>query len=186
MQEESVRSRLPSWLRRAFFGFLGVIYPKADWAPWFLRAKTTFQELAQDTDAAFFQSLSRLDDGLRNRLRSTRFRRELQAYHGIEVLRDHLTEAPTEDPLPRVQYADMKMFLAGDMLTKVDRASMANSLEVRVPILHHKFLDWAFGVRSRLKLKDREGTYILKTALEPYVPRDILYRPKPLMHLVPV
>ena len=178
MQEERVRGLLPAWLRRPIFGFLATVYPKADWAPRFLRAKTTFQELAQNSEEAFFQSLSQLNDGLRNRLYSDRFRSELQAYHGIEVLRGHMRAAPTEDSLSKVQYADMKMYLPGDILTKVDRASMANSLEVRVPMLDHRFLGWAFGVPSELKLKNREGKHILKTALEPHVPKEILYRPK--------
>ena len=89
-----------------------------------------------------------------------------------------MRNAQTDDPLSAIQYADMKTYLPGDILTKVDRASMAHSLEVRVPLLDHPFLEWAATLPSDLKLKGGEGKYILKKSLEPYVPWDVMYRPK--------
>ena len=84
----------------------------------------------------------------------------------------------SKDPLSQVQYADFKTYLPGDILTKVDRASMASSLEVRVPLLDHTLVEWAARLPSHLKLHGREGKYIFKTALEPHVSKKILYRPK--------
>jgi asparagine synthase (glutamine-hydrolysing) len=75
------------------------------------------------------------------------FRNELQGYGALEVLRRHAARAPTDHPLSLVQYLDMKTYLAGDILTKVDRASMAHALEVRVPILDHKLVEWISGCR---------------------------------------
>jgi asparagine synthase (glutamine-hydrolysing) len=72
----------------------------------------------------------------------------------------------------------MKTYLAGDILTKVDRASMAHSLEVRVPLLDHTFVEWVSGLAPRQKLRGQEGKYIFKKSLEPHLPRDVLYRPK--------
>jgi asparagine synthase (glutamine-hydrolysing) len=72
----------------------------------------------------------------------------------------------------------MKTYLPGDILTKVDRASMAHSLEVRVPILDHELVEWLSGLPPEMKLKGRQGKYVLKKAMEPYLPDDILYRPK--------
>ncbi|MEM9058653.1 MAG: asparagine synthase-related protein, partial [Pseudomonadota bacterium] len=109
---------------------------------------------------------------------SPSFRRELQGYEAVEVLRDHALGAPTDDPLSLVQYLDFKTYLPGDILTKVDRASMAHSLEVRVPLLDHTFVDWVSGLAPTLKLRGREGKFIFKKALEPVLPHDILYRPK--------
>lgn len=82
------------------------------------------------------------------------------------------------DALAQAQYADIKTYLPGDILTKVDRVSMASSLEVRVPMLDHLFVEWAAGLPSTLKLRGGEGKYILKRALEPHVPSQNLYRAK--------
>jgi asparagine synthase (glutamine-hydrolysing) len=119
-----------------------------------------------------------LNDETRSRLFSPRLKHALQGYHAKEQLARHFAAAPTDDPLSRVQYADIKTYLPGDILTKVDRASMANSLEVRAPFLDHRFVEWTATLPSALKLHHGEGKYVLKRSLEPLLPRDILYRTK--------
>jgi asparagine synthase (glutamine-hydrolysing) len=176
--EERVRRVVPARLRRPFFGIAGAVYPKLDWAPRPLRAKATLEELARDTTEAYFSSVSICGTELRRRLFSPSLARELQGYDGVEVLRSHMRRCGSEDPLSQVQYADFKTYLPGDILTKVDRASMANSLEARVPLLDHTLVEWAAGLPSHFKLHGREGKQIFKTALEPYVAKEILYRPK--------
>jgi asparagine synthase (glutamine-hydrolysing) len=176
--EERVRRVMPAGLRRPFFGALGAIYPKLDWAPRPLRAKAVLAELAQDAGAAYFSSVSVCGDELRQQLFSPRLKRELQGYHAGEVLRAHMRHCDSEDPLSQVQYADLKTYLPGDILTKVDRASMASSLEVRVPYLDHTLVEWAARLPSSLKLSGWEGKRVLKSALEAHVPKRILYRPK--------
>src|SRR5262249_1702997 len=86
--------------------------------------------------------------------------------------------APVEDPLSLVQYLDMKTYLAGDILTKVDRASMAHALEVREPLLDHPMVEWVSGLPAGVKLNGAEGKYLFKKALRNYLPPEILYRPK--------
>jgi asparagine synthase (glutamine-hydrolysing) len=176
--EERVRSALPPALRAPVFGLLGDIYPKADWAPRVLRAKSTLEALARNSVEGYFHSVSVMGDGQRQKLASDAFRRELQGYRAIEVLRRHAERAPKGEPLSLVQYLDMKTYLVGDILTKVDRASMAHSLEVRVPLLDHPLMEWLSGLPPDLKLRGREGKYLFKRALEPYLPHEILYRPK--------
>ena len=176
--EERLRSALPLRVRRPLFGALGRAYPKLDWAPRVLRAKSTFQALARDTVEGYFHSVSVLNDGMRERLFSPAFRRELQDYRAVEVLRRHARRAPTDHPLSLVQYLDMKTYLVGDILTKVDRASMAHALEVRVPILDQELVEWLSSLPPDLKLRGTEGKYLFKRALGPYLPDDILYRPK--------
>ena len=168
--EERVRRVVPQGLRGPLFGALGALYPKLDWAPRPLRAKATLEELARDTDEAYFASVSVCSDELRRRLFSPALTAELQGYNAVEVLKEHMAQCGSEDPLSRVQYADFKTYLPGDILTKVDRASMASSLEVRVPLLDHTLVEWAAGLPSQLKLRGREGKYVFKSALEPYVP----------------
>lgn len=178
MYEEQLRSRLPIGIRRPLFGLLGRLYPKADWAPRFLRAKATFEALARDSIEGYFHSVSIMDDKMRQRLFSPSFKRDLQDYQAVEILRDHANKSPTQDPLSIVQYLDMKTYLVGDILTKVDRASMAHSLEVRVPLLDHKLVEWVSGLPASLKLHHHEGKYIFKKALEDYLPKEVLYRNK--------
>jgi asparagine synthase (glutamine-hydrolysing) len=175
--EERMRGLVPSFVRQPLFGLLGRVYPKADWAPKVLRAKSTFEALARDSIEGYFHSVSILGDSLRRALFRDGFRKSLGGYGAIEVLRRHAANAP-DHPLSRVQYLDLKTYLVGDILTKVDRASMAHSLEVRVPILDHELVEWAATLPPSMKLRGREGKFILKRSLESYLPRDVLYRPK--------
>jgi asparagine synthase (glutamine-hydrolysing) len=176
--EERVRRRLPQILRGPLFGFLGRAYPKADWAPKILRAKTTFQALARDSLAGYFHSVSVMPDALRRSLYSPSFRRSLDGYEAIDVLRAHASRTAGYDPLSRAQYLDFKTYLPGDILVKVDRASMAHALEVRAPLLDHELVEWAAGLAPALRFANGEPKYIFKRAMEPFVSKDILYRPK--------
>ncbi len=97
--EERMRSAMPLMLRRPLFGALGRLYPKADWAPKVFRAKTTFEALARDTVEGYFHGVSLLSDAQRKQLFSPAFKRELQGYQAVEVLRRHAAVAPTDDPL---------------------------------------------------------------------------------------
>jgi asparagine synthase (glutamine-hydrolysing) len=176
--EERVRSLLPLAVRRPLFGLLGRVYPKLDWAPKVVRAKSTLQALARDSVEGYFHSVSIMGDPLRERLYSQSFKRDLGGHAAVDVLRAHAAQAPTDDPLSLVQYLDFKTYLVGDICTKVDRASMAHALEVRSPFLDYELVEWLSSLPPGLKLHGREGKYLLKTAMEPYLPGDIMYRPK--------
>jgi asparagine synthase (glutamine-hydrolysing) len=177
MAEEQLRMRLPLGLRRALFGPLGTLYPKADWAPRFLRAKTTFQSLARDSVAAWFHSVSRMSDKQRQTLFSPALKADLGDYNAVQVLREHASRAPSDHPLSLVQYLDLKTFLVS-ILHKVDRASMAHSLEVRVPLLDHELVEWMSGLKPEWKLAGGDGKHLFKRSLKPYLPEEIMYRPK--------
>jgi len=77
-----------------------------------------------------------------------------------------------------VQYLDLKTYLVGDINTKVDRASMAHSLEVREPLMDHVLVEWLAALPTDLKVRGTEGKYLLKKAMESKLPREVLYRPK--------
>jgi asparagine synthase (glutamine-hydrolysing) len=176
--EERLRSALPLRLRRPAFGLLGRIYPKADWAPRVFRAKTTFQALARTSVEAYFHSVSLLTDEMRSRLYSNGFKARLGGYSGAEVFKRHAARAGTDDAFALVQYLDLKTYLVGDINTKVDRASMAHSLEVREPLMDHPLVEWLATLPSALKVRGQEGKILLKRAMEPFVPREVMYRPK--------
>jgi len=178
MAEERLRRALPLSVRRPVFGALGRAYPKADWAPRPLRAKSTFEALGRDAVGAYFHGVSILRDGVRGRLFSPAFRAELGGYNAVDVFRRHAQGAMTDDPLAMIQYLDLKTYLVGDINTKVDRASMANSMEVREPLLDHPLVEWLATLPSSLKVNGQEGKWLLKKAMEPRLPHDVLYRPK--------
>ena len=175
---ERVRQMMPDALRRPLFGLMGSLYPKADWAPRIFRAKTTFQELSLDAPDAYFNAISATGDDQRNKLYSSGFKQTLQGYSSREILRPFFAEVSELDAVSQAQYADIHTYLSGKILVKVDRASMANSLEVRAPLLDHELAEWIAGLDPDLKLRDGIGKYIFKKALEPYLSKDILYRPK--------
>lgn len=176
--EQRLRDKIPGSIRKPIFGGLANVYPKADWAPKPLRAKTTLQSLAMSPVEAYANTMSKLRLDERHQLFSADYRRRLSGYTGSEIMKQHANNAPTNDPLKLIQYLDMKTWLPGDILTKVDRASMAHSLEVRAPLLDHVFVEWAFSINSSDNIRGTEGKYAFKKALEPYVDSNILYRPK--------
>jgi asparagine synthase (glutamine-hydrolysing) len=104
------------------------------------------------------------------------------------VLLRYFANAPARDPVSELLYVDTKTYMVGDILTKVDRMSMLNSLEVRVPMLDHKFVEWVTGLPPEWKLRGSTQKYILRKLAERIgVPLEALNRPKqgfalPLVH----
>ena len=178
LMEERMRSTMPLGLRRPLFGTLGKLYPKADWAPRVFRAKTTFEALARDSVEAYFHTMSLTREPFRSQLYSNAFKAELAGFNAREVFARHAANADTEDPLALIQYIDTHTYLVGDINTKVDRASMAHSLEVREPLMDHELVEWLGTLPSSLKMRGGESKYLLKKAMEPQLPNEVLYRPK--------
>ena len=178
MMEEKMRASLPAGVRKPVFGLLGRLYPKADWAPRVFRAKTTFEGMARNSVEAYFHSMSLIRQPMRSRLYSAQLKSQLGGYSALDVFKRHARRANTDDPLALIQYIDTHTYLVGDINTKVDRASMAHSLEVREPLMDHELVQWVATLPSSLKLKGAEGKYLLKKAMEPHLPNDVLYRPK--------
>jgi asparagine synthase (glutamine-hydrolysing) len=178
MREDRLRSYMPSSARRAIFGPLGSWYPKLGWAPRVFRAKSTFQSLARGPIDGYFHGMSCCPPDLKNQLLSEDVRKKMGGYDSAEVMRYHYDRADTTDHLSRIQYVDMKTYLVDDILVKVDRASMANSLEVRCPLLDHKLMELIAQMPSGLKLNNGRGKYIFKKSLEKVLPADILNRAK--------
>jgi asparagine synthase (glutamine-hydrolysing) len=177
-RENLIRGWLPQGVRQPVFGALASLYPKADWAPRIFRGKATFQNLARCPIAAYFRSVSGCPPELKRGLLHADVRSHLGSYDSLDVLREYYDNADTDDLLSKVQYVDIKTYLADDILAKVDRASMAVSLEVRAPILDHKFMELAARIPSSLKLRGMEGKHIFKKALGSRLPESILYRKK--------
>lgn len=173
--ENRVRAMIPV---KPLFGALAAIYPKADWLPQPLRAKATLRNLSLDPAQAYFNSVYGATAGLRDVLLGGDIRAQLGDYDPFEVFAEHYNKPLTDDSLARAQYADIKLYLADDILTKVDRASMAVSLEVRCPLLDQRLMELAARMPSSLKLKGGKGKYIFKRTVSQLLPPEILNRRK--------
>ncbi|MEO5333513.1 MAG: amidotransferase 1, exosortase A system-associated [Magnetococcus sp. YQC-5] len=177
LAEEQVRTRFSPGLRQLVFGTLGRYYPKLDWAPRWLRARSTLQSLARDWVGACFQGVSILPDDVRKQMFSPAMHRDLQGFRAEETFRRYAQTAP-DHPLSRLQYIDFKSFLAGRVLVKADRASMAHGLEVRAPLLDYQLVEWLATLPPEFKLEHGVGKALFKQAMRPWLPNDLLDRPK--------
>ncbi len=176
--EDRIRGLIPHAIRGPLFGALGAVYPKADWAPRPLRARTTLLSLAMDSSQAYANALSVTPPGIRNALYTPDFRRERGDYRAEQTLLDLMQGAPARSGLDRAQYADLKFWLPGDILTKVDRASMAVSLEAREPLLDHRLIEFAASLPEKMRVHGGQGKWLLKRTMRRYLPDAILFRQK--------
>jgi len=176
MTEQMLRGRLGSGGARAMGGIAGLFRSLAGGRV--AAAAETLRSAGDDPVTSYLRTIGTLDRAGRHSLYSRAMRSSLQGYDAAQVLQSVFDEAPADDHLSRLQYLDYKTYLPGDILTKVDRTSMAVALEARVPIIDHEFVEWASGIEPAMRLKGREGKYIFKKALEPHLPQDVLYRSK--------
>ncbi|MGB3165896.1 MAG: XrtA/PEP-CTERM system amidotransferase [Alteraurantiacibacter sp.] len=176
--EERVRRLIPSTVRERVLAPLGDAFPKLDWAPRPFRAKSTLQSLGGSGAQGYAQALAVVPPEIRRGLYSPELARQVSDYRGEAPLEALMRDAPARSGLDAAQYADLKFWLPGDILTKVDRTSMAVSLEAREPLLDHRLVEFAAGLPDGLRVKRGQGKWLLKHAMERYLPEDILYRPK--------
>lgn len=177
-QEERLRGFIPAALRRSLLGPLARVWPQLDWAPRPLRARATLASLARDGATAYAEAVGVTAPIQRARLFNDAARTALGDHRGEARYWQAMAEAPAREPLDRAQYADLKIWLPGDILTKTDRMSMAVSLEVREPLLDYRLVEFAASLPASMRVSGGQGKAIIKRAMEPYLPREILYRPK--------
>lgn len=176
--EERLRALAPRSVRRAVFGPAGALYPKLDWVVRPLRFKTTFQALGESRPEGYARAVAiTLPDRVR-RLFSADFRNTLNGYRPQRVIEDAMKDATSEEPLLVAQCADLSTWLAGRMLVKADRMSMAHSLEIRAPLLDHKLVEWAGLLPASFKFAHGSGKRVLKAALAPRLGDDVIGRRK--------
>ncbi len=169
---EAVRAWLPAGVRRHVVGQLARIYPKMDSAPRWLRAKYTLTELSLDSALSYFRMVTKVHHETRRALFAPAVLAELDGYDPGARIQAAMDSVDDRDPLRQAQVADIDTYLVGDILTKVDRASMANSLEVRAPLLDHRFVEWGLGLPPALKLHRGTGKYVFRRAMEDRLPAD--------------
>jgi asparagine synthase (glutamine-hydrolysing) len=176
--ERRLRRLLPNWARRGLVKPVGGMYPKADWLPRPLRARYFLQNLGTTFERAYFADLSLFREEDQRTLLVPELHGAAPGREPFTAFARHFERARGLDPLGQLLYVDLKTWLVNDILVKVDRMSMACSLEVRAPLLDHKVIEFAATVSPDLKYRGSESKYLLKRHLDGRVPRSALYRPK--------
>jgi asparagine synthase (glutamine-hydrolysing) len=177
-RENAVRAILPQCLRGPLFGAIAALYPQLDYGPRWLRARATSYELSLDSVDAYLNNVACIPGPIRKSIVSARFRSALQGHSTRALFEQLMADAPASDPLLQAQYVDIKTWLPGRMLVKVDRASMAHGLEVRSPFLDPELMEWALALPSALKCHGGAYKIVLRKSLEPILPAALLRRPK--------
>lgn len=181
---------MPYTLRQVFFGGVSSLMPYGMRGKGFLRHLTLspfeyYRGMITQDDSKYF-------DDLFNKDIMSEIVRFGSKNNGILKNNDGMMEEfynryPNDDYLTKIQYLDTKTYLAEDILTKVDRASMLCSLETRSPLLDHEVVEFAARIPSAYKIKNSQKKYIFKKTMSEFLPSDIVNRDKmgfctPLMH----
>ncbi|WP_419825879.1 XrtA/PEP-CTERM system amidotransferase [Sphingomonas sp.] len=176
--ENRVRSLLPASARTRVLAPVAAAWPKADWAPRRLRAKSTLEGIARTPEEAYARAVGITTPEGRAALYTPDATRSLAGYRAEERWERAMAKAPAADALGRAQYVDLTRWLPGDILTKVDRTSMGVGLEAREPLLDHELVQFEATLPLSMRLRRGEGKWLMKRAMRRYLPDDILYRPK--------
>ncbi|MDU0356379.1 asparagine synthase (glutamine-hydrolyzing) [Paraglaciecola aquimarina] len=176
--EERLRKIIPSFMRNSLLSGVAKFYPESRFIPKLLRAKTTFEGLSNDKIDGYHNAISISAQKTLQTIYSDKFKRMLNKYSSLGLFRSLAKEVGEQESLKQVQYIDFKTYLPGSILTKVDRASMANSLEVRVPFLDHKLVEWGLRIKPKVNLGLRTGKKLIAKSFAKLVPSYILNRKK--------
>ena len=175
--ENEIRKKFPQWLRQTAFPLLSRLFGRVN-LTFFRKASSLLNSLSLEPAMAFYISNSQITDDLWNFIALAQTKSSLDGYHPSSITTDYYNKSDGRDHLSRILYTDLKTYLPGDILVKVDRMSMANSLEVRAPILDYELIEFSAGLRPELKFKKGEKKVVLKEAFKKDLPCEILYRKK--------
>ena len=156
----------------------GMIQPLSQRLPHGAWGRNYIHKAASEPLDRYIEDISIFTRLNKPRLYTTDFQRQLGSNEAEALFRDYAAHVRSGDPLDMLLYLDSKTYLPGDILTKVDRMSMAVSLEARVPLLDHKLIEFVTRLPAALKMKGQESKYIFRRAVEDIVPPEILNRPK--------
>lgn len=173
-RDKSGFEKLPKGLRS------GLIKPISEALPHGTRGKNYLFNISLDAAGRYIDSISHFNGPKKRKLYSTERRTKMNGSfeRGEKLYRQISGSVRSDDAIENLLYLDSKTYLPADILTKVDRMSMASSLEARSPLLDHELIEYVTRIPSSMKLKGSETKYIFKKAVEGFVPREILYREK--------
>lgn len=173
----ALRDAVPALVRQASAWPLRHLFSASRFHPRAQRAAARLYRAAHTPERAYYNHLStqpwRYHDALSND-----FIGALDGYDPFDVFRPHLERAARFDPLSKMQYLDLKTYLIDDILVKVDRASMAHALEVRVPMLDHRVVEAAAKIPPIHRIQEGQKKRVLLKAIAKLIPPDFFDRPK--------
>lgn len=172
--ENRVREFVPAQVLEPAARALASVAPSSPRLPRWMRGRTLLSNLARDPARAYFHSVSATPTEEARALLSPELRRGCAGHDPFDAWHAVYRSADTDDLLGKILYTDLRTYLPDDILTKVDRASMAVSLEARVPILDHRFVEWTSRIPTRMKLRGGRGKWIFRRALESRLPAEVL------------
>lgn len=163
--EQNVRKIAPAWLRRGLIGPLAGIYPDGPWLPRTLRARRTLTNIASDGATAHARSIARMDAAQARALIHPDRRAAIRDYDPFDHVRHAYRAFASDSHLARCQAVDIRLGLADGILAKADRVSMAHGLELRNPMLDHRFVEFAMSIPPALRIRGGQGKRLLRDAL---------------------
>lgn len=177
--EDRIRRKIPSFVRNSLIKLMSGIYPRIDLLPRPLRLKGFLTNLSMTLEEAYHKDMSfYFTNESKRKLYNQSMKDAVGNTSTFWAFEPFCSRHTSSDPVSKAQYIDIKTYMTEDILVKVDRMSMAHSLEVRAPILDHKLMEYAATLPSHLKLNNNESKYIFKKINEKRLPADILYRKK--------
>jgi len=175
--ENRIRRKIPGFIRRPIFPLLSRLLSQ-NHNVYSQKGATLLHTLGHEADFGFYLTNSEFNSLDFRKMLTAEARREMGEYDPFSVTRYYYHKADTDDHLSKILYTDLKTYLPGDILVKVDRMSMAHSLEVRAPILDHRVIEFAASIPACLKYNHGEKKYVFKQALQKMLPPEIMYRKK--------
>ncbi|WDP90767.1 MAG: asparagine synthase (glutamine-hydrolyzing) [Desulfobacter sp.] len=178
MFESAVRRLIPDRVRISLFGILGSVYPERASLPRPFRLKTIFQNLALNDAEAFYRDLVWLQAETKKKIYSMSFCNSIGSFFPSQMALKHYMGCASKNPLSRSQNADLCFYMPEDVLVKVDRMSMAHSLEVRSPLLDYRITEFAATLPARLKIRKSQGKVLLRHLAGSKLPKVVINQPK--------
>jgi asparagine synthase (glutamine-hydrolysing) len=175
--EEKARAFVPGAPGRAVAGAVGRAWPRSKALPKWLRAGTVLENLASDSATAYYADLCFLKPGATRRLLG-RGGDDPADSPVFTAVTDAYRRPRTPDDLQRAQYADLHVYMPNDPLVKVDRMSMAHSLEIRCPFLDRRVVELAFRIPSRRHQQGTTGKVLLRKLAARRLPAGTAHLPK--------
>ena len=172
-------TRIPEKLRRDVLPYFLRVFSGLHWREKTLNRLADFMEsLSTDQTKNYAEQIKIFSAKEKENIYTDDFRKQVEGNDPFDFLLSKFQESGTEDLLEQLVYVDINSYLPEDLLVKMDIATMANSLEARVPFLDHKFMELVGEIPFHLKLRGTESKFILKKAFKDFLPAAILKRKK--------